>query len=118
MVRGRAPTLVDVARLAGVSVATASKALNGRAHLIGITDVRGDGQRVDAPLCGEIARRLLGGIEEYVQDGSQDGGDPNVRAAFEKTMSGSPDAANGAAYTPLEMFVTGTPVASRTTFSI
>ncbi|HXC24814.1 MAG TPA: hypothetical protein VNU46_02785, partial [Gemmatimonadaceae bacterium] len=36
---------------------------------------------------------------------SQDGGDPEVRAAFEKTMSGSPDAANGAPYTPLEMFV-------------
>ena len=36
---------------------------------------------------------------------SQDGGDPNVRSAFEKTMSGNPDAANGAPYTPLEMFV-------------
>jgi hypothetical protein len=36
---------------------------------------------------------------------SQDGGDPDVRAAFEKTMSGNPDAANGAPYTPLEMFV-------------
>ena len=36
---------------------------------------------------------------------SQDGGDPEVRAAFEKTMSGNPDAANGAPYTPLEMFV-------------
>ena len=36
---------------------------------------------------------------------SQDGGDPDVRAAFEKTMSGDPDAANGAPYTPLEMFV-------------
>ncbi len=36
---------------------------------------------------------------------SQDGGDPNVRAAFEKTMSASPDAANRAPYAPLEMFV-------------
>ena len=35
----------------------------------------------------------------------QDGGDPDIRAAFEKTMSGDPDAANGAPYTPLEMFV-------------
>ncbi|HET6185006.1 MAG TPA: hypothetical protein VFA03_15625 [Acetobacteraceae bacterium] len=35
---------------------------------------------------------------------SQDGGDPEVRAAFEKTMSGNPDAANGASFTPLEMF--------------
>jgi hypothetical protein len=36
---------------------------------------------------------------------NQDGGDPAVRAAFAKTMSGNPDAANGAPYTPLEMFV-------------
>ena len=36
---------------------------------------------------------------------SQDGGDPTIRAAFEKMMSGNPDAANGAPYTPLEMFV-------------
>ena len=36
---------------------------------------------------------------------SQDGGDPQVRAAFEKTMSGNPNAANGAPYTPLEMFI-------------
>ncbi len=36
---------------------------------------------------------------------SRDGGDSDVRAAFEKTMSGTPDAANGAPYTPLEMFV-------------
>jgi hypothetical protein len=36
---------------------------------------------------------------------SQDGGDPDVRAAFEKTMSGNPDATNGAPYTPLEMLV-------------
>jgi outer membrane murein-binding lipoprotein Lpp len=36
---------------------------------------------------------------------SQDGGDSSVRAAFEKTMAGDPDAAKGAPYTPLEMFV-------------
>jgi hypothetical protein len=36
---------------------------------------------------------------------SQDGGDPDVRTAFEKTMSSNPDVANGAPYTPLEMFV-------------
>src|SRR5215469_916417 len=36
---------------------------------------------------------------------SQDGGDPDIRAAFEKTMSGSPDTTSGAPYTPLEMFV-------------
>jgi len=36
---------------------------------------------------------------------SQDGGDPDIRAAFEKTMSGNPDDASGAPYTPLEMFV-------------
>ncbi len=39
----------------------------------------------------------------------QDAGDPEVRAAFERTMSGNPDTANGAPYTPLdtplEMFV-------------
>jgi hypothetical protein len=36
---------------------------------------------------------------------SEDGGDPDVRVAFEKTMSGNPDAANGQPYTPLELFV-------------
>ena len=36
---------------------------------------------------------------------SQDGGEPDVRAAFEKTMTSNPDAASGAPYTPLEMFV-------------
>ncbi len=36
---------------------------------------------------------------------SEDGGDAEVRAAFEKTMSGKPDTADGAPYTPLEMFV-------------
>ncbi len=36
---------------------------------------------------------------------SQDGGNSDVRAVFEKTMSGSPDVANDAPYTPLEMFV-------------
>ncbi len=36
---------------------------------------------------------------------SRDGGDPDIRAAFEKTMSANPDAADGAPFTPLEMFV-------------
>ena len=36
---------------------------------------------------------------------SRDGGDPDIRAAFEKTMSAHPDAADGAPFTPLEMFV-------------
>ncbi len=36
---------------------------------------------------------------------SQDGGDPDVRASFDKTMSGDYDNANGAPYTPLELFV-------------
>src|SRR5262249_1931934 len=36
---------------------------------------------------------------------SQDGGNAEVRAAFEKTMSGNPDVAGGAPFTPLEMFV-------------
>ena len=36
---------------------------------------------------------------------SEDGGDPDVRAAFQKTMSGDYDNANGAPYTPLELFV-------------
>ena len=36
---------------------------------------------------------------------SQDGGDPDVRASFEKTMSGDYDNASGGPYTPLELFV-------------
>jgi hypothetical protein len=36
---------------------------------------------------------------------SEDGGDPAVRASFQKTMSGDFDNANGAPYTPLELFV-------------
>ncbi|MCW3476668.1 cytochrome P450 [Limobrevibacterium gyesilva] len=36
---------------------------------------------------------------------SQDGGDPAVRASFEKTMSGAYDNADGGPYTPLELFV-------------
>jgi hypothetical protein len=36
---------------------------------------------------------------------NQSGGDPEIRAAFEKTMSGDPDNAGGAAYTPLERLV-------------
>jgi hypothetical protein len=36
---------------------------------------------------------------------SEDGGDPNVRAAFHKTMTSDYDKANGAHYTPLELLV-------------
>src|SRR3974390_3725949 len=36
---------------------------------------------------------------------NENGGDPAVRAAFEKTMSGNFDNANGAPYTPLERLV-------------
>jgi hypothetical protein len=36
---------------------------------------------------------------------SEDGGDPAVRASFQKTMSGSFDNANGAPYSPLELYV-------------
>jgi hypothetical protein len=36
---------------------------------------------------------------------NQDGGDPAVRAAFQKTMAGDFDNANGAPYTPLELLV-------------
>jgi cytochrome P450 len=36
---------------------------------------------------------------------SEDSGDPDVRAAFRKTMSGDYDNANGAHYTPLELLV-------------
>jgi cytochrome P450 len=36
---------------------------------------------------------------------SQDGGDADVRASFEKTMGGDYDNANGGPYTPLELFV-------------
>jgi hypothetical protein len=36
---------------------------------------------------------------------SEDGGDPAVRASFQKTMSGNFDDANGAPYTPLELCV-------------
>ncbi len=35
----------------------------------------------------------------------ENGGDPAVRAAFQKTMSGDFDNANGASYTPLELLV-------------
>jgi hypothetical protein len=35
----------------------------------------------------------------------EDGGDPEVRDAFHKTMTVDYDNANGAPYTPLEMFV-------------
>jgi hypothetical protein len=36
---------------------------------------------------------------------AEEGGDPEVRASFTKTMSGDYDNANGAPYTPLELFV-------------
>ena len=36
---------------------------------------------------------------------AEDGGDPGVRASFQKTMSGNFDAAGGAPFTPLELFV-------------
>ncbi|MBV9642221.1 MAG: hypothetical protein JO334_01500 [Verrucomicrobia bacterium] len=36
---------------------------------------------------------------------SQNGGDPDVRASFEKIMSGDCENANGGPYTPLELFV-------------
>ena len=36
---------------------------------------------------------------------SEDGGDPAVRASFQKTMSGNFDNANGAPYSPLELLV-------------
>jgi hypothetical protein len=36
---------------------------------------------------------------------AEDGGDPAVRASFQKTMSGNFDAAGGAPFTPLELFV-------------
>ena len=36
---------------------------------------------------------------------SEDGGDPAVRASFRKTMSGNFDNANGATFSPLELFV-------------
>jgi hypothetical protein len=36
---------------------------------------------------------------------AEDGGDPAVRASFQKTMSGNFDTAGGAPFTPLELFV-------------
>jgi len=36
---------------------------------------------------------------------SEDGGDPAVRASFQKTMSGNFDNANGAPFSPIELFV-------------
>jgi hypothetical protein len=36
---------------------------------------------------------------------AEDGGDPAVRASFQKTMSGNFDSANGAPFPPLELFV-------------
>jgi hypothetical protein len=36
---------------------------------------------------------------------SEDGGDRDVRASFQKTMSGDPENANGGPYTPLELLV-------------
>ena len=36
---------------------------------------------------------------------TEDGGDPDVRTAFRKTMTSDYDNANGAHYTPLELLV-------------
>src|SRR3954468_7389715 len=60
--RSRAPTLADVARLAAVSVATASKALNGRAHVRAETRSRVlDAAEQLSFVPNPIARSLLAG---------------------------------------------------------
>jgi LacI family transcriptional regulator len=60
--RGRAPTLADVARLAGVSVATASKALNGRDHVRAETRSRvAEAAEQLSFIPNSLARSLLAG---------------------------------------------------------
>ena len=59
---GRASTLSDVAKLAGVSIATASKAINGRDEVAPATRApRARGRRADLVHAEPLARSLLAG---------------------------------------------------------
>jgi len=61
-VRGRTATLADVARLAGVSISTASKALNGRSHVRAETRARVLGAAEQLSFSpNTLARSLLAG---------------------------------------------------------